>query len=57
MPRNPREPKNVNKLIAKHREHQVESALVAWLKKVAKRDEAVRQQRRGGGGTRRQPRQ
>lgn len=57
MTKNPRQPKNVEKLIAKHRAQQVESALLRWLKGVAARDEAARQQRRGGGGTRKQPRQ
>lgn len=54
MAKNPREPKNVKKLIADAQERRVENAVVAYVKRVIASDQARRDG--NGGGTRKNPR-
>lgn len=52
MTKNPREPKNVKKLIADAEQRQRDRPLLNWLAKIIGSDEAARNRRQNGGGTR-----
>lgn len=52
MSGNPREPKNVKKLIADAEQRQRDRPLLNWLAKIVKNDQAARNRRQNGGGTR-----
>jgi hypothetical protein len=56
MGKNPRDPKNVKKLIADAKERQVESAHASWLAGLVQRLSNIRNNGAAGGGTRRRPR-
>lgn len=56
MPKNPRDPKAVRKLIADAQERQVERGMLAWLRRLREADKARRDTNGDGTGTRKKNR-